>query len=170
MTQLYVKLLSKFYSASAVRLLAVVHGVDVAGVSDDTGGTDEIVSRCVVAWAPLSSPQYLAAFASQVRLVVCAVLGQCTLKHTCDVVTWPRTLTHTCAVCRDGAVPSYTLVGCAVIGQCALAHVCGVSSDRAACPRTHLRCVQRQGNSLTHTYGVCSDRAVCPHTRLRCVQ
>lgn len=69
-SQLYVKMLSKFYSASAVRLLAAAHGVDVVGVSDDTGGIDEIVSRCVVARAPLSSPQYLAAFAMQVRQVV----------------------------------------------------------------------------------------------------
>jgi len=88
-TQLYVKLLSRFYSASAVRLLAAVHGVDVTGVPDDAGGIDEIVSRCVVAKAPLSSPQYLAAFAAQVRQVVAGKVTGGTRFVAPDVFTNP---------------------------------------------------------------------------------
>jgi hypothetical protein len=60
----YVKLLITFYPVDAIRLLACAHGVDVG-----PGDGPTVVQRLLAMQTPLSSPEYLAAYASKVRKV-----------------------------------------------------------------------------------------------------
>ena len=60
---LYIRLLNKFYTKEALRLLAVIHRID------ETGESDGVTMRCVAARVPLVAPDYLRGYASRIRKV-----------------------------------------------------------------------------------------------------
>jgi hypothetical protein len=60
----YAKLLSTFYAVDAIRLLACAHGIDTG-----TGEAPTVIQRLLAVQVPLSSPEYLAAYANKVRKV-----------------------------------------------------------------------------------------------------
>jgi hypothetical protein len=59
----YVQLLKSFYTFDAIRVLAGAYGLDGAG------DINQVITRCLDSRIPLSSPDYLAAYANRVRKV-----------------------------------------------------------------------------------------------------